>query len=219
MNNRNRPLSLLIALPLLLTACNASSATAGGATPTTTISPTTSPTMSPGMSMAPGQSMPGMTSTSAAASPNTIVNAASPSASAEMICGPETARSVATLMGLHTPAPTKTSWADHLYTCTYQLPVGHLVLSVKESPSAAAARDYFNAGQARLGHTKALTGLAGLGLPAYENSTGIVVFLKDNMTLQVDSTALPPQVGPQNTLRADLAYTVATDVLACWTGK
>ena len=219
MNNRNRPLSLLIALPLLLTACNASSATAGGATPTTVISPATSPTMSPGMSMAPGESMPGMTSTSAAASPKTIVNAASPSASAKMICGPETARSVATLMGLHTPAPTKTSWADHLYTCTYQLPVGHLVLSVKESPSAAAARDYFNAGQARLGHTKALTGLTGLGLPAYENSTGIVVFLKDNMTLQVDSTALPPQVGPQNTLRADLAYTVATDVLACWNGK
>ena len=77
----------------------------------------------------------------------------------------------------------------------------------------------FPAGRARLGHTKAVTGLADLGRPAYESTNGIVVFLKDNMTLLVDSSALPPQVGPQNTPRADLAYTVATDVLACWTGK
>lgn len=215
MNNRKGPLGLLIAVLLLLTGCTAAGASAGRAAPTTTMSPG----MSPGMSMAPGESMPGMTSATAVPSPKSIVNAASPSASAAMICGPETAKSVATLMGLHTPPLTKTTWADHLYICTYQLPVGPLVLSVKESSSAAAARDYFNALQARLGDTKALTGLAGLGLPAFENTTGIVVFLKDNMTLQVDSTALPPQVGPHKTSPADLAYTVATDVLACWTGK
>jgi len=122
-------------------------------------------------------------------------------------------------MGLHAPPPTKATWVNHVYTCTYRLPVGALVLSVKQSPDAPAARGYFNTLRLRAGRTQPVTGLAGLGLPAYQNTTGTVVFRKDNMTLQVNAGALPPQVGPANTSRADLAYTVATDVLACWTGK
>lgn len=55
------------------------------------------------------------------------------------------------------PGPT------HLYTCTYQLPVGPLVLSVKESPDVPAVRTYVNAMRQRLGRTKPLAGLAGLG--------------------------------------------------------
>lgn len=82
-----------------------------------------------------------------------------------------------------------------------------------------APDSYFNALRERGGRPQPLTGLAGLGLPAYENTTGEVVFLKDNMTLQVNATALPGRVGPQDTTRSDLAYTVTTDVLACWTGK
>jgi hypothetical protein len=93
------------------------------------------------------------------------------------------------------------------------------VLSVKESANPAAARAHFNALRTRLGGTHPLTGLAALGLPGYQKESGRVVFLKDNMTLQVDATALPHQVGPQNTSRPELAYTVATDVLACWTGE
>jgi len=211
MNNRKGPLALLIAVPLLLTGCAAADATTGHVTLATT--------MSPGMSMAPGESMPGMTSTTAAPPAEANVNAASPSKSAQMICGSETRASVATLMALATPPQAKATWADHVYTCTYQLPVGPLVLSVKELPDVPAARRYFDAMRARLGRTKPLTGLAGLGLPAYENTTGTVVFLKDNMTLQVNATALPRQVGPQRSSPAELAYTVATDVLACWTGK
>jgi len=61
--------------------------------------------------------------------------------------------------------------------------------------------------------------MAGLGLRAYEKANGTVVFLKDNMTLQVDATALPRLVGAQNTSRVDFAYTVATDILACWSGE
>ena len=61
-----------------------------------------------------------------------------------------------------------------------------------------------------------MSGLIGLGLPAYEDTAGRVVFLKDNMTLQVNPTALPQRVGPQKTSRADFAYTLATDILACW---
>jgi len=163
--------------------------------------------------------MSGMAATTPAPTPHSNMKASSPSASATMICGPETVKNVTTLMGMRTPAPARATWANRLYTCTYQLPGGPLALSVKESSDAAEARGYFEALRARLGRTAPVTGLAGLGLPAYEKTNGTVVFLKDNMTLQVDATALPPRVGPQNTTRADLAYTVATDILACWSGK
>jgi hypothetical protein len=218
MNNRKGPLGLLIAVPLLLTGCAAAEATTGHvATIRPAISsPSTSPSKSPGMSMSPGESMPGMASTTAALGVQLPVMAAGPSKAAQMICGPETQRNVATLMALHASASTKATWVDHSYTCTYQLPGGPLVLSVKESAGVAAARSYFAAMRARSGHTTTLSGLVGLGLPAFEDTTGKVVFLKDNMTLQVNPTALPPKVGPQQTSRADFAYTLATDILACW---
>lgn len=209
MNNK-WALSVLIATALLLTGGAAAKANAGNATASH---------LAPNMTMSPGMTMSSGVKMAAAPSVHTAVDASSPSKSASMICGPETAKNVATLMGLHTPAPTKATWADHLYTCTYRLPNGPLVLSVKQSTDARAARGYFGTLRDRLGGTTALTGLAGLGLPAYQNTTGSVVFLKDNMTLQVDATALPSRIGEQNTSRTDLAYTIATDILACWTGK
>lgn len=230
MNNRKGPVGLLITVPLLLTGCATADANIGRSTPTASTSvkgaasaatPGSSTTGSHHMSMSPGESMAGMTSTttppSAALPPESRSPAAQPSKQARMICESEIRRNVATLMGLSTPPPSKTSWADHLYTCTYQLPVGPLVLSVKELPDVAAARTYFNATRQRLGLTKPLAGIVGLGLPAYENKTGTVLFLKDNMILEVNATALPRQVGPQDVSPAALAYTVATGVLACWT--
>jgi len=218
MNKRKRSIGLFIAVPLLLTGCAAAEATTGHVAliKPAPSGPSTSPRMSPGMSMSPGESMPGMESTTAAPSSQLPVQAAGPSKAAQMICGPETRRNVATLMDLHTPPPTKATWADHTYTCTYQLPGGALVLSVKESQGVPAARSYFTATRARSRHPTTLSGMVGLGLPAYEDTTGKVVFLKDNMTLQVNPTALPPKVGPQQTSRADFAYTLATDILACW---
>lgn len=220
MDKRKGPLGMLIAVPLLLTGCAAADAATSNAAPITsmTSSPSKSPntTMSPGMSMSRGESTPGITSTTATPAADAIQNASGPSKATRMICGSETRGNVAKLMALQTPPPAKATWADLLYTCTYQLPVGPLVLSVKESADVAAARSYFNGMRAHLGHTKPLTGLAGLGFPAFEDTTGTVVFLKDNATLQVNATALPPQLGPENISRTDLAYAVATAVLACW---
>ena len=218
MNKRKGPLGLLIAVPLLLTGCAAAEATTGHVA---TIRPatsrtSTSPSMSPGMSMSPGESMPGMASTTGAPDVQLPGIAAGPSKAAQMICGPETRRNVSTLMALPPPPPAKATWADHTFTCTYQLPGGPLVLSVKESAGVPAARGYFTATRARSRHPTTLSGMVGLGLPAYQDTTGKVVFLKDNMTLQVNPTALPPNVGPQQTSRADFAYTLATDILACW---
>ena len=51
-------------------------------------------------------------------------------------------------------------------------------------------------GRQRIGPAQSIVGLPGLGLPGYQTAGGMVIFLKDAMTLQVDATALPEQVGP-----------------------
>lgn len=211
MNIREWPIVLLISAPLLLTGCASVNASAGQSAPIAS--------MSPGMSMAPGQTMPGMSSTPATTPAETIISADGPSKSAQMICGSETRTNVATLMGLTVSPPAQTKWADHIYTCTFKLAVGPLMISVKESPDVQRARIYFDALRVRLGNTKPLTGMANLGFPAYETTTGTVVFLKDNKTLEVNASALPAPVGPEGSSPADFAYTIATDILACWTGK
>jgi len=136
-----------------------------------------------------------------------------------MICGAETNSHVATLTGASAPVPTTSTWADNLYTCTYDVRAAALVLSVKSAADPASAHRYFGRLAAKLQPTEPLRGLATLGLPAFKTSTGTVVFLKDNDVLTVDATALPAEVGIQGETRDELAYTVATDILACWTGK
>jgi hypothetical protein len=169
------------------------------------------------MSMAPGMSMPA--ASPATPKPADASTSGGPSQSARMICSDEIrTAAAAVVVPAKVPAGAAT-WANHLYTCTYRPSVGPLVLSVKESPNVAAARDYFAAQQQHLAPTKPIRGLAGLGLPAYETTTGTVVFLKDNKTLQVDATHLPTAIGPHHLSRTDTAYEIATDVLGCWTGK
>jgi hypothetical protein len=198
MNARNRRLALLAAAPIALAGCGAAQATSQSAASTQPAA---------GMSMAPGMSMEHGT-----------LAATGPSDSAKMICAPETQHNLAMLLGLHAPPHSVASWEDHVYTCTYHLAQGPLVLSVTESASDAAARRYFSSLQAGNGQAHALRGLESLGLPAFETSDGTVAFVKDNMTLQVDATRLPPQVGAKRSTPTSLAYTLATDVLGCWNG-
>ena len=153
-------------------------------------------------------------STSSAAS-----TAAGPSASALMVCGTEIQTAVETILAA-TPAPTTTAtWTDHLYTCTYHLGSGTLVLSVKESPDAPSANAYLSTLKQQLGSTTPLTGSEGLGNPGFQNAAGHVVVLKDDKTLHVDATGLPATSGASKLSRADVAYEVTTDILGCWTGK
>jgi len=175
--------------------------------------------MSPGMSMAPGMSMPGMSPAGTATSPAHNDTASGPSASSRMICGPEIQGDVVTMLALHPAPSTTTTWAGHLYTCTYHLPAGPLVLSVKESPDVASATVYFNALRQRLAPTHPLTGLLSLGETAYDTPGGTVVVLKDDKTLQIDATELPRVAGQHQQSRTDLAYEVASDIIGCWTGK
>jgi hypothetical protein len=151
--------------------------------------------------------------------PATSPAAGVPSASARMICGREIRRDVAMIMGLPSPPAAAATWAGHLYTCVYQFRGGRIVLSVKDAPDVAAARTYFSALVRHLRSASALTGLPSLGLPAYQSTAGIVVFRKDDKTLEVDAAGLPAQAGPDHQTREALAYAIAADVLGCWTGK
>lgn len=200
---RRRKWGLVMALSFLVAGCAGTQA----ATSPGPGGPASSDMSMPGMTMAPGMTMPGMSSP----------GSDEPAASTVMVCGPQIQTALTTILGLSTPPPTTTSWTDHLYTCTYQLPAGRLVLSVKESPDTASAQGYFDALRARLGPTVPLTGLAGLGQPGYETPTGTVVILKDNTTLQTDATALTGTIGQHGQSPADLAYEVTSDILACWT--
>ena len=136
-----------------------------------------------------------------------------------MICSDETRKNVALLFGVRTPPPSSTTFVNHKYTCRYATANGALTLSVMDSADVTTASSYFMAERARIGATHRLDGMTGLGLPAYESTRGVVTFLKDHMTLVVDSRELTGSIGPQHHTPADLAYTIATDVLACWNGQ
>lgn len=203
----------LLALPLLLTACGTTASlahpsgtppTAPTATTATTVAPSSAgPPTADGMSMAPGQTMAGG-------------SVGQPPQTASMVCGPEIRGSIKTLLALPGPPVGTSTWEHGRFACTYALPQGRLVLSVQQSADAAAAKTYFAALRSRTQPATTLTGLTSLGLPAFQSNTGIVSFVKDNLTLEVDATALVATLGPQRTSRGDFAYTVATDVLACW---
>lgn len=216
MTGRHRMLGLLASLSVLVAGCAATQAATQPAGSVSTPSPVTSGmVMPPGMSMAPGMSMPGM----APAGDVSPSSAAGPSASAQLVCGSEIKTDVATILALRPAPATSTTWADHLYTCTYHLSGGPLVLSVKESADVPSANTYFAALRQSLGDTRPLVGLAGLGNPGYDTPAGVVVVLKDDKTLKVDATGLPSVVGPHQQSRADLAYEVASDILGCWSGQ
>ncbi|HEY0168742.1 MAG TPA: hypothetical protein VGB75_16980 [Jatrophihabitans sp.] len=136
-----------------------------------------------------------------------------PSAASKMVCTGRVPDTVQTVLSLDAPAPTSTSWQDQLYTCTYTLPMGKMVLSVKESASKPAAQAYFQALRAELGTTEPLLAV---GEQAYATKTGTAVVLKDSMTLRVDTTDLPAVFGQQQQRRTDLAYEMATVVMGCW---
>lgn len=195
----------LLAASLLLTGCATTAVDASEPVAVDAAAPSSSASASP--ATAPTTAPTGAPSTA---------SAGAPSDAAKMICGPETQNAVVTILGLGTRPHIVKAWADNLYTCTYHLPAGALVLSVKQSADAASALAYSQDLGTTFGTVTPINGLANLGFPAYETSSGVVVFVKDNMTLEVDASALPAELGPHSITRNALGYQLATDVLACW---
>ena len=183
----------------------ATAMTLAGCAAVSPAAPKTAAVMSPGMVMPDGSTM----------GPAGGHAAARPSAAAQMICAAETHLTIKQVLGLPARPTSTRSWTDQLLTCTYRLPEGRLVLSVKESASPAAARAYSTELRDRIAATRALDGLT---TDAYGASDGTVVLVKDNDTLIVDATALPDIVGTLHAKRFDFAYELASDILGCWTG-
>ncbi|NYJ74691.1 hypothetical protein [Allobranchiibius huperziae] len=151
------------------------------------------------MSMAPGQTM-----------------GATPPKKALMVCGGDVPTNIRDSLKLSATPKGTSKWADNLFTCTYALADGNLVLRVKQSTNDTTASAYFDSRKAAAAKASTLSGLASLGLPAYETAGGTASFVRDNLTLEVDATAMKPVVGVEKTTRKDFAYTVASFVLACW---
>ncbi|MEW1808986.1 hypothetical protein [Pseudarthrobacter sp. NPDC080039] len=179
-----------------------------------------------GCGAGPDESVPGpaasMAASAGAGTPSAsplsdipVAAAGGPSAAALMVCGEETRDNIVKILALPSPPGTSASWADKLYTCTYTLPAGALVLSVKEAPDPDTAHTYFQDLQRTTGGAAPIEGLANLGFPAFQTPAS-AVFVKDNFVLTVDAAALPETLGPNQVTRAAFAYQVASTVLACW---
>lgn len=198
MNKRVWPLTIVLASTALLVGCATTSVGAetamvpGASSPGTPVSPLPRPTSAGGL-------------------------AAGPSAASQMICGTETSDNITRALALATPPHSVDNWTNRQYTCKYHLTDGEFVISVEESSDTTSARSYFDTMQGKLATAQPIEGLANLGFPAYETADGLVVFLKDNMTLQVDARKLTDKIGPHDVTRTAFSYEIATTILACWT--
>jgi hypothetical protein len=138
-----------------------------------------------------------------------------PTATAALICGDEIKGKVQEVLKLPKPPAATSTFAANLFTCTYRLAQGPMRLSVQHSATKTAALAYLKARRATV---KATESTPGLGERAYSTGTGVVLVIKDNETLEVDTTGLPAVLGDEGQKRTDLAYEIASDVLGCWTG-
>jgi hypothetical protein len=132
-----------------------------------------------------------------------------------MVCGEEVRQDISHSLAEASLSRGTSTWADRLFTCTYLLPHGRLVLSVQDSPNDRSGyRDFVETRKSAEG-AESLGGLLSLGLPSYETPDGTVVFLKDGKTLTVDASDLRrPGAEPRSPV--DVAYAVAAVVIACW---
>jgi hypothetical protein len=140
---------------------------------------------------------------------------ATPPTNASMVCGNEIRGKVRQVLKLPALPTVHSTWIKQVYTCTYDLPVGPMVLTVQVAATKTAADAAF---EARQKATVGATTLLGLGERAYATPDGTATVIKDAMTLHVDTTALPAVFGAEQQKRTDLANEIASDVLGCWTG-
>ena len=141
-----------------------------------------------------------------------------PSVSAKMVCAPEAQKAIyQSATGVHTIAPVKPTWVDHVYACDYVYPGGaKITLSVKELANKEETTAYFDSLATKLTRT---TDDNSLGVPAFHVRDGSLVTRKDFKVLLIDVSKLPAKFGVPPDKRADVATNVAETILGCWTGK
>jgi hypothetical protein len=187
---------LTVLLALVVSAGCAASRPAAEPAATTTTSTTTSTTVDPSVAAAQY------------ASPT-------PPAAATMVCSDEIRTQVVGALGLTVQPIPQDSWADHVYTCTYAVPTGTLVLAVTVAPSDDAADSQLDALATQFG---AADPEQDFGRRSYSAPAGVLVAVKDNLVLTVDARTLPDDLGPGHQRRLDVVRLLAAAVFACWTG-
>jgi hypothetical protein len=136
-----------------------------------------------------------------------------PPARASMVCSEEIVGDVTQILKLDDAPHTVSTWADDVFTCTYHLPMGPLVLTVNVSDSDKQADAYFDA---RRAEAPTAEEFVGLGERAFGTGAGDVTVVKDDMTLAVNAAALPETFGGNGQKRSAFAFEVASQVLGCW---
>lgn len=139
-----------------------------------------------------------------------------PSEAAAMICSDEIADTVRRTFDLEKVPFSRDTWVAPSFRCDYAVGGSTLRLSVQDLDTAGPGRAYFRRLESRLPGATPLRGLQGLGLPSFETRAGDVVFLKDHKTLRVDPADLAAADLPAGYSRRDVAYAVASAVVACW---
>jgi len=142
-----------------------------------------------------------------------------PSDPAAMICGEEIRDAVKRSFAMADQPTSKDTWSksDRLYSCTYAVPRGALEMSVQDSMDLKAGRAYFDRLRSRLSGAKPIKGLESFGFPAVSSASGNVAYLKDGKTLRVDASSLSRAALPDGFSREEVAFGVASAVIACWT--
>jgi hypothetical protein len=142
-----------------------------------------------------------------------------PSEAARMVCTGQVVEDVARILDLPSEATPSSAWEPPVFTCRFDLDVGPLTLSVHDATDRASGMAHFQGERISSTDARPIRGVYSLGLPAYETSAGIVSFVKDGKTLEVDASGLAgKRLGVENSrTRSEIAYAVATSVLACWT--
>lgn len=139
-----------------------------------------------------------------------------PSAAAAMTCSAETGRAVERTFALDAVPRSRPMWMPPVYACTWQLPHSRLDLAVDDVTHPAQGRKRFAQMRATTPGAQKLGGLASFGFPAFQSASGMVVFLKDGKVLSVDARQVADRDLPAGFSREDVAYGVASAVIACW---
>jgi hypothetical protein len=154
----------------------------------------------------------GVTATSTAAAAH--ATKLKPSPKDKMICAKEVKRELAGVLAVKPTTVSKPTWVDQLYSCTYTYRDGAFTISVKDLPNKTAALAYFEQLAANQGKQ---TDNVPLGDAAFITPNGSMIVRKDHHVLDVDAAQLPPQLTMLKLSPADVASSVATTVLGCWT--
>ncbi len=141
-------------------------------------------------------------------------NATTPSAATKMICAGDARHEIEAEVGARTSQPVVGRWREPRYGCAYVYGNGRLTLAVAQLRDDVGARSYYESLAGRLGHGRSLTGL---GRAANVTAAGPVIVLKDNAVLTVDPRGLPARFGTPPDTRSDVAITVASIIMGCWT--